>query len=292
MFSGLDSILFFLLRSTAQTPFGYFSEHAITLNNCTFFWDCNQQSCKHNIKRQDAAEGKISPAVELEKEELLNEADKSASCDSSRFCLNNISLLVSKGSFAAIVGFVGSGKSSILNAILGEMEKTTGEANVDGSIAYVGQQAWIQNTTLKENILFGSTYDERRYRQVIEACALKEDLKVLDSGDETEIGEKGINLSGGQKTRVSLARAVYSDRDIYLMDDPLAAVDAHVAAHIFERVIGPGGILSNKVNVKITRKSVTRTDVTTKGLSYLYQECAFTYCFDSLLCNKMFFWRS
>jgi ATP-binding cassette, subfamily C (CFTR/MRP), member 1 len=97
-----------------------------------------------------------------------------------------------------------------------------------GSVSYVSQQAWIQNMTLKENILFGMPLDERRYQQVIEACALKPDLEMLPGGDQTEIGEKGINLSGGQKQRVSLARAVYSNSDVYFLDDPLSAVDAHV----------------------------------------------------------------
>ena len=144
---------------------------------------------------------------------------------------------------------LGSGKSSILNAILGELQKIAGDANVDGSVAYVGQQMWIRNATVKENILFGSKFDQRRYERVIDACALTDDLKILDSGDETEIGEKGINLSGGQKARISLARAVYANRDIYLLDDPLAAVDAHVAAHIFEKVIGPCGMLRKKVGL-------------------------------------------
>ena len=121
----------------------------------------------------------------------------------------------------AVVGQVGAGKSSLLSALLGDLEKTTGNINIGGSIAYVPQQAWIQNTTLRQNILFTSDYDERYYKKVLESCALEPDLKILSAGDMTEIGEKGINLSGGQKQRVSLARAVYSDADIYLLDDPL-----------------------------------------------------------------------
>ena len=113
----------------------------------------------------------------------------------------------------------------------------------------MAQQAWIQNTTLKDNILFGKEFDLQLYNRVIEACALKADLDILPAGDQTEIGEKGINLSGGQKQRVSLARAVYNDADIYMLDDPLSAVDAHVGKHIFEQVISDTGILKGKVNV-------------------------------------------
>lgn len=151
-----------------------------------------------------------------------------------------------------------------------------------GSLAYVPQQAWIQNATLKDNILFGSELNEARYQQVIKACALLPDLEQLPAGDQTEIGEKvsalgtmgrqstcsrgqsccsvpaqcsemsflfqGINLSGGQKQRVSLARAVYSNADIYVLDDPLSAVDAHVGKYLFDHVLGPKGLLQNKVS--------------------------------------------
>ncbi len=135
--------------------------------------------------------------------------------------LKNISLQVKKRKLVAIVGRVGSGKSSLLSAFLGDMEKLKGSVNVNGSVAYVPQQAWIQNATLKQNIIFSNEYNENYYKKVIKSCALEPDLKILAAGDMTEIGEKGINLSGGQKQRVSLARAVYSDADIYLLDDPL-----------------------------------------------------------------------
>uniref|UniRef100_A0A663DU65 ATP binding cassette subfamily C member 2 n=1 Tax=Aquila chrysaetos chrysaetos TaxID=223781 RepID=A0A663DU65_AQUCH len=121
-----------------------------------------------------------------------------------------------------------------------------------GSLAYVPQQAWIQNATLKDNILFGSELDEARYQQVIRACALLPDLELLPAGDQTEIGEKGINLSGGQKQRVSLARAVYSNADIYVLDDPLSAVDAHVGKYLFEHVLGPKGLLQKKTRILVT----------------------------------------
>jgi len=116
-----------------------------------------------------------------------------------------------------------------------------------GSIAYVPQQAWIKHATLRDNILFGGTAGMAQYYKIVEACALKSDFEMLPAGDQTEIGENGINLSGGQKQRVSLARAAFADADIYLLDDPLSAVDSHVGKHIFDNVIGPHGVLRKKV---------------------------------------------
>uniref|UniRef100_UPI00398E8F75 ATP-binding cassette sub-family C member 3-like isoform X2 n=1 Tax=Pristiophorus japonicus TaxID=55135 RepID=UPI00398E8F75 len=166
--------------------------------------------------------------------------------------LDGISLTVPRGSLVAVVGHVGCGKSSLISALLGEMEKLEGRVAVEGTVALVPQQAWIRNATLKDNIVFGESLNEHKYQQVLENCALITDLDVLPGGDQTEIGEKGINLSGGQKQRVSLARAVYSDTDVYLLDDPLSAVDAHVAKHIFDKVIGPEGALKGKTRVLVT----------------------------------------
>ncbi|XP_028669919.1 multidrug resistance-associated protein 1 isoform X2 [Erpetoichthys calabaricus] len=174
--------------------------------------------------------------------------------------LKRVNVTIPEGALVAVVGHVGSGKSSLLSALLGEMEKKDGLVYVKGSVAYVPQQAWIQNATLKGNILFGRPKNESWYQQVLDVCALRPDLEVLPAGDETEIGEKGVNLSGGQKQRVSLARAVYCDTSIYLLDDPLSAVDAHVGKHIFDKVIGPKGILQGKTRVLVTH-----------GMSYLPQ---------------------
>ncbi len=157
-----------------------------------------------------------------------------------------------RNSLTAIVGSVGSGKSSLVSAILGEMERVGGSVRVNGKVAYVPQQAWMLNATLENNILFSKEKDEGRYHKVIESCSLRSDLDILPGGDQTEIGEKGINLSGGQKQRISLARAVYSDRDVYLLDDPLSAVDSHVGKHIFENVIGDGGMLTGKTRLLVT----------------------------------------
>ena len=166
--------------------------------------------------------------------------------------LKNINMPVKRGNLSAVVGPVGSGKTSLISALLGEMEKIGGEVNIDGGIAYVPQQAWIQNATLQDNITFGRPFNKRFYQQVIDACALTTDLAMLPGGDQTEIGEKGINLSGGQKQRVSIARAVYSGADIFIFDDPLSAVDSHVGKHIFDNVIGENGMLKTKTRFLVT----------------------------------------
>ncbi|PAV74681.1 hypothetical protein WR25_19463 isoform C [Diploscapter pachys] len=154
--------------------------------------------------------------------------------EETKCTLKDVNISADKGQLIAVVGKVGAGKSSLLNALLGEMSKLSGHIATNGDIAYVPQQPWIQNMS------------------ILSACALKPDLKILPSGDMTEIGEKGINLSGGQKARISLARAVYQNLDVYLLDDPLSAVDAHVGRHIFEKVIGTSGILRNKTRILVT----------------------------------------
>uniref|UniRef100_A0A8D3EC86 ABC-type glutathione-S-conjugate transporter n=1 Tax=Scophthalmus maximus TaxID=52904 RepID=A0A8D3EC86_SCOMX len=167
-------------------------------------------------------------------------------------CLRRINVKVKTGSLVAVVGHVASGKSSLLAAMLGEMARRRGFVSIKGSVGYAPQQAWVQNASLKDNILFGGERKESWYHRVLEACALLPDLDLLPARDGTEIGEKGLNLSGGQKQRVSLARAVYRKSDVYLLDDPLSAVDAHVGQHIFDRVIGPRGILRDKTRVLVT----------------------------------------
>ena len=152
-------------------------------------------------------------------------------------CLKNITTRIKKGSLVAIVGRVGSGKTSFVSTLVGEMTRNAGVVMVNGSMSLSAQQAWLVNETVKNNILFGKPYDEKKYKDVLHVCCLEDDLKVLQGGSECEIGERGINLSGGQKARISLARCCYSDSDIVVMDDPLAAVDSHVGKTLFHKCI-------------------------------------------------------
>nr|XP_014346315.1 PREDICTED: multidrug resistance-associated protein 5-like isoform X4 [Latimeria chalumnae] len=156
--------------------------------------------------------------------------------------LSEASVAISRfqGKLIGVCGSVGSGKSSLIYAILGQMALLEGSVAVSGNFAYVAQQAWILNTSLRENILFGKEYEEEKYAEVLEACCLNTDISVLPHGDLTEIGEKGANLSGGQRQRISLARALYSDQNVLLLDDPFSAVDTHIGAQMFNNVIKDG----------------------------------------------------
>eukprot|EP00871_Galdieria_phlegrea_P001718 jgi/Galph1/2547/GphlegSOOS_G1226.1 len=168
--------------------------------------------------------------------------------------LKDIHMQVKRGQLVAIVGPVGSGKTSILNALLGEMvydHRGDSIGFIKGRISYSPQVSWVINQTFRENVLFGEKYDEQRYYQTLECCALFPDLEILPAGDRTEIGEKGINLSGGQKARIALARACYRDSDVYLLDDPLSAVDTHVAKQLFDYAID-GPLLKGKTRILVT----------------------------------------
>lgn len=159
------------------------------------------------------------------------------------------------GELSCIIGQVGSGKSSFLSAILGNLYKTRGQVTVCGNVAYVPQTAWVMNASVKENIIFGRTFDSQLYDKTLQACALIHDLSTLPDGDKTEVGERGISLSGGQKARLSLARAVYAQADVYILDDCLSAVDEHVGKHLIEKVIGPRGMLSNSTRILATNST-------------------------------------
>ncbi|KAG5564708.1 hypothetical protein RHGRI_000787 [Rhododendron griersonianum] len=166
--------------------------------------------------------------------------------------LNDINLVVHCGEKIAVCGEVGSGKLSLIAAILGEFPDINGIVQVYGEIAYVSQTAWIQTGTIQENILFGCTRDQNRYEKVLEKCSLKKDLEMLPFGDCTIIGERGVNLSGGQKQRVQLARALYKDADIYLLDDPFSAVDAHTTTSLFNEYVM--GALARKTVLLVTHQ--------------------------------------
>ncbi|KAI5269184.1 Multidrug Resistance-Associated Protein 4 [Manis pentadactyla] len=166
--------------------------------------------------------------------------------------LQSLSFTVRPGELLAVIGPVGAGKSSLLSALLGELPPSQGLVSVQGRIAYVSQQPWVFSGTVRSNILFGKKYEKERYENVIKACALRKDLQLLEAGDLTVIGDRGATLSGGQKARISLARAVYQDADIYLLDDPLSAVDAEVSRHLFELCICQ--TLHEKITILVTHQ--------------------------------------
>lgn len=193
------------------------------------------------------------PAVELGDESVrIRNGTFTWNKDEPRNALENIDLTANKGELTCIVGRVGSGKSSLLQAILGDLRKLKGEVVLRGNVAYVAQSPWIMNASVKDNIVFGYRFDPIFYEQTIKACALVDDFAALPNADNTLVGERGISLSGGQKARVSLARAVYARADVYLLDDVLSAVDQHVGRHIIDHVLGPEGLLSGKARILAT----------------------------------------
>lgn len=196
----------------------------------------------------------IGPAPQAYGEEsvIIRKGTFSWNRHENRLALKDIDFTAYKGQLTCIVGRVGSGKSSLLQSMLGDLYKVSGTAEIRGTVAYASQQTWILNATVKENIVFGYRYDSDFYEKTIKACSLVDDFAQLPDGDETVVGERGISLSGGQKARVSLARAVYARADIYLLDDVLSAVDSHVGKHIMENVLGPRGLLSSKTRVLAT----------------------------------------
>ena len=175
--------------------------------------------------------------------------------DQSESSLSQSGLDIFAGQFVSIVGGTGQGKSTILSAMLGEVPCISGHtnaSNIYGSIAYVPQESWVFNATLRENILFGLPYDEEKYNKAVSVARMTRDLELMPAGDSTEIGEKGVNLSGGQRLGLSIARAVYADADVYLFDDPLSALDAKVAREVFDMCIR--GHLKNKTVILVTNR--------------------------------------
>ncbi|KAL7406371.1 hypothetical protein ABVT39_018840 [Epinephelus coioides] len=212
-----------------QNPDSYLiqkdSDSAIVMKNATFSWT-----------KPDSQPDSAPSSVNGVKGHKVEEMSQNAETETLP-TLRNISFTLPKGKLLGVCGNVGSGKTSLIASILEQMHLLQGSLTADGTFAYVSQQAWIFHGTVQENILMGEPFDQLKYNRVIDVCSLRADLKILPYGDQTEIGERGLNLSGGQKQRISLARAVYSNKDIFLLDDPLSAVDAHVGKHIFEECI-------------------------------------------------------
>ncbi|XP_042483920.1 ABC transporter C family member 3-like [Macadamia integrifolia] len=171
---------------------------------------------------------------------------------SPNLTLKDLNFRVYHGTRVAVCGSIGSGKSSLLSCLLGELSKVSGIIKLNGTKAYVAQSPWIQSGKIVDNILFGKEMDKERYEMILEACSLNKDLELCPFGDQTIIGERGINLSGGQKQRIQIARALYHDADIYLLDDPFSAVDAHTGTHLFKECLL--GILSSKTVIYVTHQ--------------------------------------
>lgn len=206
---------------------------AVAIANGTFVCDSIKHQTDASIDSKKKKKSPLATDNPLELENLNQPMQEAKYVE----VLSDVHFGAPKGKLVGICGHVGSGKSSLLLAALGQLKITKGHILREGTCAYVSQQAWIINGTFKENILFGEDFDAKRYYHTITICNLKEDLDMLPGGDDTEIGERGVNLSGGQKQRIALARAYYANRDIYFLDDPLSAVDAYVGSYIFEKLI-------------------------------------------------------
>ncbi|KAH7326381.1 P-loop containing nucleoside triphosphate hydrolase protein [Stachybotrys elegans] len=202
--------------------------------------------------QSDAVVVKPAPEAMGEETVIIRDGTFTWNRSEAKTTLKDIDFTAYKGELTCLVGRVGAGKTSFLQSILGDLYKVKGHAEVRGTVAYASQQTWILNATVKENIVFGYRYDAEFYDKTVKACALLDDFAQLPDGDETVVGERGISLSGGQKARVSLARAVYARADIYLLDDVLSAVDSHVGKHIIDNVLGPRGLLSTKTRILAT----------------------------------------
>jgi ABC-type multidrug transport system fused ATPase/permease subunit len=236
---------------------------SITMTNCSFCWV--DPNASHEIITGEKKPTGKQLTINEQRTANGNEsamADLAPKFPSEPAILKDISITIEAGSLVAVVGAVGSGKSSFLSAIFGEMEPLNGskvymprqgEHEGDGNfLAFCNQTPWVINDTVRGNIVFGRAFNYERYRQVVEACALVDDLAILPAGDMTEIGERGINLSGGQKARISLARALYSPKTkVILLDDPLSAVDSHVGEHLFTEAIN-GDLLQGTTRVLVT----------------------------------------
>ncbi|KAI5206406.1 ABC multidrug transporter-like protein [Aureobasidium subglaciale] len=274
----------FLLAEEAldEAAWDYEGKDAIVMKNADFTWERTptQEAEKATVgaagskeakaarkadkKADKAAEKQSKKDAKKAAKEALKNAEKGDGLETSDssttladeserpFEIKGLSISIGRDELVAVIGSVGSGKTSILAALGGEMRRTAGEVTFGASRSYCPQYAWIQNATVKENITFGKPFDQDWYDAVVDACALRPDLDMLPNGDLTEIGERGITVSGGQKQRLNIARAIYFNADIVLMDDPLSAVDAHVGRHIMDNAIC--GLLRNKARVLATHQ--------------------------------------
>ncbi|XP_055540970.1 probable multidrug resistance-associated protein lethal(2)03659 isoform X2 [Wyeomyia smithii] len=227
------------------------AEALVSIDRIQEFLEIDEQDTKMTglLKNDLEIINKKTPTGQRNAVELNN---VSASWDNGKEkTLENITLNAKNGQLLAIVGPVGAGKSSLLQLLLGELPILNGEAIINGEMSYGSQEPWLFTGTVRNNILFGLSYDRKRYQEVVEHCALLTDFEQLPEGDKSTVGERGTSLSGGQRARVNLARAVYKNASVYLLDDPLSAVDTHVGRHLFDEVMGPKGYLAKQQATRI-----------------------------------------
>lgn len=223
-------------------------DHAIEINHASFTWERLPTEDGDSADKSKKPTGPDAKSAALRKE--VEEQEKAVS--SEPFKLKDVTFEVGRNELIAVIGTVGCGKSSLLSALAGDMRVTEGTVKMSTTRSFCPQYAWIQNTSVRNNVLFGKDYDETWYNQVIDACALAPDLEILPNGDQTEIGERGITVSGGQKQRLNIARAIYFNAELVLMDDPLSAVDAHVGRHIMDKAIC--GLLKDRCRILATHQ--------------------------------------
>ncbi|KAG0324594.1 hypothetical protein BGZ99_001658 [Dissophora globulifera] len=237
--------------AVALSPIDESAESAITIEDADFVWEAlSNISTKTGTGNDRVNANNADLEHSQENTALLSDAENNFSHTTPY--LQNINLRIARGALVAIVGSVGSGKSSLLQAIVGNMTQSRGTIIRGSTASYASQTPWIQNATIRDNILFDKPFDEERYWRVIRACCLEQDLASFPHGDLTEIGERGVNLSGGQKARLSLARSVYFDAGTVIMDDPLSAVDAHVGKRLWRDCVQ--GELKGKTRVIATHQ--------------------------------------
>jgi ATP-binding cassette subfamily C (CFTR/MRP) protein 1 len=257
----------FLLAEEAEesATWDYNAKDAVVIKNADFTWERHPTqeaedapvgpggaAAKKAAAKQDKKDNRASVQSKQGGSGTATPSDITVVEEETPFSMQGIDLTFGRNELVAIIGTVGSGKSSLLAALAGDMRKTSGEVVIGASRAFCPQYAWIQNATVRENIIFGKDFDQKWYDEVVDACALRADLDMLPAGDKTEIGERGITVSGGQKQRMNIARAIYFNADIILMDDPLSAVDAHVGRHIMDNAIC--GLLKNKCRILATHQ--------------------------------------
>ncbi|KAH9902793.1 P-loop containing nucleoside triphosphate hydrolase protein [Cubamyces lactineus] len=221
-------------------------DNAIEVVGGEFVWDGPPPDAPAR-KDKKGMFGTKKPSKKSAPEQAANSTEKS---QESTFRLKDVNISIPEGQLAAIVGPVGSGKSSLLEGMIGEMRRTAGTVRFKGSVAYCPQSAWIQNATVRDNITFGRPFDEQRYWKAVHDACLEADLELLPHGDLTEVGERGISLSGGQKQRINICRAIYVGANIQIFDDPFSALDAHVGKNVFNNVFL--GAAAGKTRVLVT----------------------------------------